>query len=388
MLRTTNDDGQPEIQNLQQRIDEAIENREEYTSTIFKYAPAAIIIIDSKGMIFKWNPKAEAIFGWASEEVIGRYIHEVIIPVRFHESHLNGMKHYEETGEGPVLNKTIELSALRKNNEEFSVSLGISPTTIKGQRFFIGFINDITERKTAEEQTNKNIDQINYQNTQLLEFCNIVSHDLRGPLVNILGLIHLIEHSAELNEKVLFIDKLKPVVNHLNETFNELVEIVHIKNDLNVKSEKIRLKDALKKIMDEFKFEIAELEVDIKMNIIHTPFIFYPPKYLTSILYNLISNSFRYRSTKRKLNIYIETKKVGQNIILSICDNGLGINLEKNKDELFKMRKVFHRHPDAKGFGLYLTKVQVEVMGGKIWAESRPDEGSTFFIEFKNQNNI
>ena len=76
---------------------------------------------------------------------------------------------------------------------------------------------------------------------------------------------------------------------------------------------------------------------------------------------------------------------MGNTIILSVSDNGLGIDLKKHKDNLFKIRKIFHSHPEAKGFGLFITKTQVEAMDGKIWAESMPEEGSTFFVEFKNQ---
>ena len=73
------------------------------------------------------------------------------------------------------------------------------------------------------------------------------------------------------------------------------------------------------------------------------------------------------------------------NIIFSIADNGLGIDLAKHKDNFFKIGKVFHRHPNAKGFGLFMTKTQVEAMGGRIWVESTPQVGSTFYIEFANR---
>ncbi len=74
-----------------------------------------------------------------------------------------------------------------------------------------------------------------------------------------------------------------------------------------------------------------------------------------------------------------------EKILFSITDNGLGIDLKKHKDNFFKIGKVFHKHPNAKGFGLFMTKTQIEAMGGKIWLESVPDEGTTFFIEFINQ---
>ena len=78
----------------------------------------------------------------------------------------------------------------------------------------------------------------------------------------------------------------------------------------------------------------------------------------------------------------MRTKK---KILLTVKDNGLGLDLKKHQSNLFKIRKVFHRHPDAKGFGLYITKAQVEAMKGRIWVESVPDVGSTFFVEFNNQ---
>jgi signal transduction histidine kinase len=78
-------------------------------------------------------------------------------------------------------------------------------------------------------------------------------------------------------------------------------------------------------------------------------------------------------------------KAANKRVVLSVTDNGLGIDLALHKDQIFKIRKTFHKHADAKGFGLFITKTHVEAMNGKIWVESHPDKGSTFYIEFKNQ---
>ncbi len=83
--------------------------------------------------------------------------------------------------------------------------------------------------------------------------------------------------------------------------------------------------------------------------------------------------------------VKISTKKYGDKILLSVEDNGLGVDLEKHRNSFFKIGKVFHRHANSKGFGLYMTKTQVEAMNGRIWVESTPNEGSTFFIEFTKQ---
>jgi len=198
-------------------------------------------------------------------------------------------------------------------------------------------------------------------------------------------LISFIEKTKDENEKKQIIDKLNPVINNLNETFNELVESLQVRQDKEIKSEKENAESTVKRIRDGLEGEIIKSAAVIKTDFSEAPFIFYPPKYFTSILHNLISNALKYRSPNRIPEIIISTKRSVNSIILSVKDNGLGLDLEKYRDKIFKIRKVFHDHPDAKGFGLYITKTQVETMGDRIWMESKPDEGSTFFIEFRNQ---
>jgi len=240
--------------------------------------------------------------------------------------------------------------------------------------------------KEANEKINEHAGLLEFQNTQLKDFCNIISHNLRAPLVNLSMLTNFIEKSTDIKEQKQYIEKLKPVINNLNETFSELVESLQVKQDTEIKSEKQVLKDCLQRTLDGLAGEINKSHAVIETNFEEAPVIKFPSKYLASIFHNLVSNSLKYKSPQRDPVIKLQTKKVRGNIVLSVTDNGLGIDMGRNKDKLFKIRKIFHHHPDAKGFGLYLTKTQVEAMNGKIWAESTPGEGSTFFVEFKNQN--
>jgi signal transduction histidine kinase len=247
----------------------------------------------------------------------------------------------------------------------------------------------ITERtghlKKANDQIEENAALLSYQNKQLIDFCNIISHNLRSPLVNISMLVTFIEKTEDPDEQRLYVEKLKPVINTLNETFSELVESLQIRQDLEIKSEKNLLEDYFQRTLKGLEADINKSSAIIEYNFKEAPYVFYPPKYLSSILHNLVSNALKYRSGETP-NIKIETRRNNGNIILSVSDNGLGIDLKKHKDNLFKIRKVFHEHPDAKGFGLYITKTQIETMGGRIWVESIPDKGSVFYVEFKNQN--
>jgi signal transduction histidine kinase len=106
----------------------------------------------------------------------------------------------------------------------------------------------------------------------------------------------------------------------------------------------------------------------------------YPKVFLESIIYNLLSNALKYISTERIPEILVRTYELDGRILLSVKDNGLGIDLVKYGNKIFKLNQVFHKRPDAKGVGLYITKAQVESFGGSIIVRSRENEGSEFIV--------
>lgn len=290
-----------------------------------------------------------------------------------------------------ILHKDIEEKIVfetenkRKDGSLYPVEVHLQLIKEDYKKIFVAIIIDITDRKKAEAIIKKSNDLLAFQNTQLVDFCNIVSHNLRSPLVNMNMLVDLIEESDDDLDKQKLISKFKPIINNVNETFNELVESLQIQQDLEVKSEKINVKEYLKNVIKGFEGQITFTNAVIRSDFEEAPVIYFPPKYFSSVLHNLISNALKYRSPDRLPEINVRTFKKNDQIILSVEDNGLGIDLEKHKNDLFKIRKVFHFHPDAKGFGLYITKTQVETMGGKVWVESELGKGCTFYVSFKNQ---
>lgn len=360
----------------------------------YKYAldeSAIVAITDQKGIITHVNNNFCKISKYSTKELIGQD-HRIINSGHHSKEFIKEL--WTTIANGKVWKGELKNKA--KDGTDYWVDTTIVPflNTDKKPYQYVAIRSDITERKKGEDLIKKSNQKaiehahiLELKNAQLVDFSNIVSHNLRAPLINISMLVDYIEQCQDEIERKEVLVKIKPVINHLMEVFNELVESIQIKQDTEIKADWIILKDCLDKVLRGFETQIKEYEADIQLDLNNAPIIYFPQKYIESILTNLISNSLKYKSPKRKPIITIKTKKEVNNVVvLSVTDNGLGIDLVLHKDQIFKIRKTFHKHPDAKGFGLFMTKTQVEAMNGKIWADSQPEKGSTFFIEFKNQN--
>lgn len=368
-----------------------LQEGEKQFRTMFDQAPLGITIFNSNtGGIDDLNPKYAEIVGRTKEEIKKIGWENLTHPDDLQED-LDNMASIKR---GDISGFKMSKRYIKPDNSIVWVDMTITAfkTKKKDNYHYLCMIEDITDRKLLEESQKKDTQMLEKksrilarQNEQLNDFCDIVSHNLRAPLASISMLTDYIDKCKDETERNEMISKINPVVNNLNEIFTELVESLQIEQDIEIQSDNNDLKEVMAKIIKRFEIEINLAEANIIVNIEETPTIFYPHLYLDSIISNLISNSLKYRSSARKLNITISTKKVGDTILFSISDNGLGIDLNRHANSIFKIRKVFHEHPEAKGFGLYITKKQVEVLSGKIWVESTPEKGSAFFVEFKNQ---
>lgn len=131
---------------------DALVDSEKRLRLIIENSLSAIVIMDSYGIISDWNHPAEKMFGWSKEEAIGRRLEQLIIPLRLREAHRQGMECFLRTGSGPLLNRLIEQTGLRRDGSEFPVELSISPLKLGNAYIFSGFIHDITERKRLEHR--------------------------------------------------------------------------------------------------------------------------------------------------------------------------------------------------------------------------------------------
>lgn len=176
--------------------------------------------------------------------------------------------------------------------------------------------------------------------------------------------------------------KIRQSVKQLDNTLNDLVEIVSSKSGEQITKESLNLPIELDQGMASIENQIILSEAVIETDFSEVEYVNFPRRYLTSILLNLLTNAIKYRSTDRRLVIQIKTQIEKDYTVLSFTDNGIGINMQKFGHKVFGLYQRFHNNIDGKGLGLYIIKSQVEAMDGKIEVESVENEGTTFRIYF------
>jgi len=239
----------------------------------------------------------------------------------------------------------------------------------------------ILEQKLKLEEFNQHLEN---KNTQLSGFAHIASHNLRAPVSNLVALKDFYKESTDLGDKAILFSKVEVVIGHLNETLNELIESVKIQGNKDITHDPIIFDSVFEKTLEILDNQILDSKAVVTSNFSEYSKIEYPKLYMESIMLNLLSNSIRYSSPDRIAKIHFCTEINNNNEVMFIAkDNGLGIDLQKHGHKLFGLNNTFHRHPDSKGVGLFMTKTQIEAIGGSITVESEVDKGTTFKIILK-----
>ena len=280
----------------------------------------------------------------------------------------------------------IETVTYRKNNEKYWVKFIMVPVFNKEKEHthWISIKRDITEQKKQEKEKEQLIAELTQNNKDLRQFSYITSHNLRAPLSNLIGLLNLTnELNIEDEELRVIIAGFSKSTNLLNETISDLGKVVIIRDNPSIGKTDVNVFESITNVINQINILIQQTKPDLQINVNKKATIYSHKAYLESILLNLLTNSLKYRSLERAAIITITLIEKEHNMELIFEDNGIGIDLIKNKDKLFGLYQRFHNYPDSKGLGLYLVKSQIESMGGTIDIESEVDKGTRFKINFK-----
>lgn len=365
------------------------EQRLKLLETVVTQTKDAVIISESEKAsnsipkIVFVNPAFSQMTGYKSKEVVGKS------PAIF-MGRKSIANEFAKLSEALRDKKDFKFETLnkKKSGEEYWVNFSMIPITNKeGEHsHWISIQRDITEEKRQEKEKEQLIRELTQNNKDLKQFSYITSHNLRAPLSNLTGLLNLIDdipvENPELKE---VLEGFSKSTHLLNETINDLVKVIIIKDNPSIETEDVLIQDVFENVFNQLSFLISLHKPIIKIELKKVSVPSMNKSYLESILLNLLTNAIKYRATGRQLRINIASKEVGDNIILTFKDNGIGIDLERNADKIFGLYQRFHNYPDSKGLGLYLVKSQVETMGGSITVQSEVNKGTTFTLTFKNK---
>ncbi|KQW97390.1 PAS domain-containing sensor histidine kinase [Flavobacterium sp. Root420] len=374
------------IQDITKQKEE--EQRLKLLETVITQSKDSILITEANSVshripkIVYVNPAFSEMSGYHSNEIIGKSPNIFKGPKSDSDELkklLRAIKNEEEC--------LIETISYTKQKEEYWVRFSMIPIfNNEGViSHWISIQRDITDEKKLETEKEHLIRELTQNNKDLKQFSYITSHNLRAPLSNLIGLLNLIEDipvdNPELQEIIAGFTKSTHL---LNETINDLVKVIIIKDNPSMQKEEVSLKEVFENVFSQLSFQIELHKPIIKLKFDRVPLLNTNKAYIESILLNLLTNSIKYKSENRKLKISIMAEQIDHQAILTFKDNGIGIDLERNRDKVFGLYQRFHNYPDSKGLGLYLVKSQVETMGGTISIDSEVNKGTTFTITFKN----
>jgi len=240
--------------------------------------------------------------------------------------------------------------------------------------------DDITKIKELELQQEKTIQDLTQRNNDLDQFSQMVSHNVRGPLTTIMGLANLLTTPDESVGIDFFIEGIITSSRKLDTVIRDLNNILRIRNEISEVKTQVALADLIDEVRSGLSSLIQQSNAQIYCNFSFVSSIYTVKSYLSSIFHNLVSNSIKYARDGVAPEISIATMLSGNDIVIVISDNGMGIDLVKHKENIFRIYQRFDRSKEGKGLGLFMVKSQVEGLNGTISIESTPGIGTTFKI--------
>jgi PAS domain S-box-containing protein len=336
--------------------------------------------VHNMGVILDCNQGLSDITGYSYDELIGMNGLNLIT-----EEYRGLVRERISTGYG----RPYDVEGIRKDGSRYALevqgkNIPYNNTTIRVTEFRDITTRKLTEQKILEQNTRliAMTEDLKHKNEQLEEFTQIVSHNLRSPVGNIVTLLGFFENAQNDSEKNEYLHFLKESSESTLNALNDLHDVLQVKQNKNIEKQHVEFKKVFDQVKGMLSAKITETGAEIITDFSESPHIEYPTIYLESILLNLLSNSLKYYRPDVPPIIRVVTSKENNNTILSFSDNGLGINLERYGHQIFKMRKTFHKHPESRGIGLFMIKNQIEALGGEITVVSGENNGTTFKVDF------
>jgi len=378
-LTTANEQLTQEIA-VRKKVEEQLRKAEEKYRTQFEGALDAIVVADVEtGIIIDCNPATTRLVGREKSELVGKHQRILHPPEKVEGEFSKTFKQHLKEKQG----QSLETEVITKTGERIDVAITASLIEIGGRKVLQGIFRDITENKRAEQRQAQLLKQMEKTNQELKDFAYIVSHDLKAPLRGINTLANWIstDYADKLDDDGR--EQMHLLVNRVDRMHNLIDGILQYSRVGRVKEEKVvvNLNELVSEVIDMLAPpESISITVENKL-----PTIECEQTHIIQVFQNLLSNAIKYMD---KPDGWIKIGCIEENGFwkFSVADNGPGIE-EKYFEKIFQIFQTLTRRDELEstGIGLSLVRKIVEAYDGKVWVESKPGEGSTFFFTLPKQ---
>lgn len=361
--------------------EELLQKSEANLRTIFDNTNISYVLADKNFHILSFNSRA--LLTYKHEFKVNLTEGDNLLDYIPEERKLQSRQRFEKALSGEKVSYEMSFVQAAGNLNWYQVNMFAVRDGLNNLLGFIISSENSTDRKNIELERTKILSDILQHNKDLEQFAYIISHNLRSPVANILGLSALIDNTPNMDDATFnkCMQGLSLSVKKLDDVIVDLNHILQTRREINENKELV----SFSSIINDIKTSINSIIEKENINIV-TDFkvkkCFTLKSYLYSIFFNLIYNSIKYRNPNTATVIKIQSRLVNNKLVLLFEDNGLGIDLIAHGENIFGLYKKFHTHIEGKGMGLYMVKTQVEILGGKISLSSEVNKGSIFMIEF------
>ncbi|MFL9829513.1 PAS domain-containing sensor histidine kinase [Flavobacterium sp. ARAG 55.4] len=254
---------------------------------------------------------------------------------------------------------------------------------VEDKKLIYAVAKNITDKKELEQERKNHLKRLTEINNEFKQLSYSTAHDLRSPVNNMLSVFELLEtENIDKEEIAEFITILKSTTHTLKENLDEYIRVLNYKNQSDNQLEEIDLNNSLNEVLTSINALIHNSKTTINVDFSAIDKVHFNKSYLKSIFLNLITNAIKYVKPNTVPSISIKSKKQNNTIQLIISDNGIGFDLDKVKDKVFRLFQKFNTHADSNGIGLYLVHNHITTLGGQITLDSEVNKGSKFTISF------
>lgn len=361
-------------------IQKQLEREQGNLSLVVEHTDNSVVLTDAEGIVLWANDAFRRMTGLTCVEGVDTPLWTLL------DSGCTPTSHTMQQLRQAIKNRhsiSMEYQMCPQKDASLWLDLNLKPLRdedMQVSRFFM-IAREITEQKRHTESLERLTQELTRSNHELSEFAYIVSHNLRAPVANIIGLTEILDSQVSGNKetKPVFAH-LHHATTHLDSVIRDLMGLLEMRQGSFHGYQVCSFKDLVHWTNIQLRSQFDNIGPDFETDFSELPSLVTIEPYLQGILQNLMSNSFKYRHPDRRLHILLKSGKEGDHYTLMVRDNGLGIDLKAHGKELFQLYRRFHNHTDGKGLGLYMVKSQVTAMGGTIDVESQPDQGATFYI--------